>query len=332
MSGSHSERPADEAGTKGTSWRVLMIGGGVLLLGALIAVGLMAWVVYRVESGEIVAKTDYGARLNGMARDSQPGDPNAWNELLQIGEEISELVEAFDPGEYEPRDAFDDGQPQLERLSMGGMGTELDDGRELHFLYELEEASVFDRLLDAAAMPSLRMPFPEDRAVPLSYLPQELSVVRKTANYLSFRMYALANAGRNDELAGTVEASLDFAEALSRNPSVNAYEQAHTLAISMLRTINHVLRRYDLDEDACRDLMAVIDAWNGLASPDIAIEGLRLAMRDLIQRTHTDLGDGAGYLDFEALYERVRQQRPELSRFGRVYGALTVASREATTA
>ncbi len=318
---------------KGGRWKkrslVLVAVGGVLLLGVTAVFCSVGWLIYRVESGEIVRGTDYGAKLNELALHAQPDDPDAWGDLLDIGEDISNSTITFDPGDFVPRDVFDEGEPDLARLSMRLPDSERDDARELKFLRDLDEAGMFDRLVEASAKPSLRIPFPDGETLPLSYFPRELSVVSRAAAFLPYRMYWLAEESRTDEIPEIVKASLDLAEALSRNPSLNAYTAAQDVTLKTLRTLNHVLRRYDLDEQTYLDLMILVNEWEGLASPDLALEGLRLATRDLIQSTHTDLG-GGGYLDLEVFYEVTRGRKKDLSRFGRIRGALTTAPREET--
>ncbi len=190
--------------------------------------------------------------------------------------------------------------------------------REIAYAEFVEQSSALREIQEALNAPRfVRTKFNGAEDGLIGLLLPELSQARALAKV---RRGSMRLAAEQNDTKRVVSAWNDLnrlSVAISCDPFVISRLVAGSIMQIADEEMNCLLIEHRLDEATCRELFAVLDGNNGGLSLEIALEGERLVMYDLIQRTHTDDGHGDGLLIPREI-ERLSGDNRWSARFGSV--------------
>jgi hypothetical protein len=259
-----------------------------------------AWIAFELiwfVTGRPAEQVDYVATTTAMVGDRQPPGVNGWPTLFEAADRFDEVVAEF-KGRLEA-----DREPHgFSALDFNGMlvGAEID---ETHYRIELDaldvmrDRGVFERLAAAAAAPRFVRALELDPDQPLlaSTLPG-LSRSRSMARMRVASMRLAAIRGDRVEHLAAFEQSLAIGRAIGSQCFLIDRLVAQAIFMMVLAETRHELLEHDFDEATCRAMLEILDRQASLPPIAHAIEGERMAMLDLVQRSFTDNRHGDGQI------------------------------------
>ena len=320
----------------------------LIAVGSLAFLAALAYVVVTLLSlnRSPVISTDYHAKLRELAIASQGADPdapNAYPILLAAAERLGKIEEEA-LAEAERRlnaEGVDTSAAHayVDFTDIRGEASYYDDETSARWTLlatriaaERAPAGGIDADLDAiAAAPLSLSPLPEGNP-PLAdtmYI-EAYGAARKLARYAAGRFDLAVDAGDEAEMLRRVDHLLALARAASFQPLL--ISRLVRVAIGALAEgrIRDAVLRGNLSAEA---LAAFADRLDRMFDPEVAaaaIEGERLFMADLVQRTFTDDGRGSGRPIPSALKSLnvLPDSGPDLRRIPTVAAALSASRRE----
>jgi hypothetical protein len=122
----------------------------------------------------------------------------------------------------------------------------------------------------------------------------DVSQARSIARANAARMYLAAKANDSDEFVAAFEQNLALARVLATQGTVLDRLIAGAIDALTVRRLQRHLMAGEVDAPTCRELLRVLDRLGGRLPLSASIEGERLAFLDVVQRTHSDDGNGDG--------------------------------------
>lgn len=186
--------------------------------------------------------------------------------------------------QYEPEDELHDLQTEIASVSRVGAR---------QWLESCEGEGIFERLDELA-----RAPYAErTRASGLvwgAFSPATGDARSLTALCIA-RMHLAAERGDADETARAFEHAVALAWVYAHQPTLIERLVGESMAAFSMRNAREVAASGRLPPAALRAMAATLDRRLPLPPAELAINGERLAILDLIQRTHSDDGRGSGF-------------------------------------
>lgn len=268
----------------------------VALLVVLLLVGWLGWSVYRAVTAQPGPLVDYGQRLLDMSAQMQPEGENGWPYMVDALEQLENLGVPDRTDWPSDRQKSEDVR-SLYRVLEGPYDTERLKF-ELAYLDSIRESGVLELLDQFAACPrAVRPDFATDGGNGLLFviLP-ELSRARQMAKARVAAMRVAAENGDMEELVRAWTHTIRLAHAMSYDPVFIS----HLVGIAIMnlgcQELERLLVEFDLDEETCRELQAVLSENPVLAPMAAVLERERISQYDIIQHTHSDDGNGDGIL------------------------------------
>lgn len=281
-----------------------VIGAIVLLIIAFAAV-----MTVRAMLATPTISVDYRERLTEMAAEGQPTGSNGWPAITDAA---IRAVETLELTQDEVNRRFERDDPSAPRLSMRLEvllpGTQDDSApqraREMAAagMVALEEAGIFDQLDDARDAPRFVRDYGSGGPVIEVLLP-DLSPLRTLASVCRVRMWQAAQAGDWDAYVRALDDGLLLADATARQMMLVEQFTGMAIAGLILGEVRMTLLEHAVDPAIITRIEATIDGRLPLASMSRAMEGERMSLHDVVQRTHTDDGTGDGMLILASMAE-----------------------------
>ncbi len=265
-----------------------------LFLAAVLAfVGWLSYLVYWAITVQPNPSTDYAKKLEELSATSQPLGENAWPmlaEAARIATEVqSALYEAEDP--LSPFDHFD-----FEPLHLSETSPEI--LSKLHrTIAELRAAGAFHQLALAAQRPNAVRPH--------SYLPSESLIfqtipdighLRRLAQARIASMYQALAQGDADEALAALDQTLYIAQVNTHQALIIDQLIGRAIAGSAAGWLRQALMQHRLDATTYAQLLRTFNRHLPLGATEIALEGERMSLLDMIQYVYSDDGAGGGRL------------------------------------
>lgn len=259
--------------------------------------------VYRTLTAKPTMSVDYAAKLVELSESYQSSEgENAWPVISELGAEASSIemtyfdeIEAQATRDYGSQGPFDDHLfPDLRRITEGEFNPAAC-RVELELLARLRQARIFSRLDQIVSMTRAVRPKhegPEPLSAPNLGVRNILSMARQ--RIAAMRIAAHENDTR--EFVRAFEQAMALGRFASYQPSMWDWVVGAAIQMEALEEVGHDLAEGTGDPVLCRELLGVIDRQPLLLTLDIALEGERALMLDIIQDTHTDDSHGNGRL------------------------------------
>lgn len=250
----------------------------------------ISYLVYWAVTVQPNPSTDYAKKLEELSAASQPLGENAWPMLMEaarilqeVETELSDRDDDFDPFDFEPI-YLDDTPPEvLSKLQ--------------HTIAELRAAGAFDQIALAAQRPN---------AVRLhSYLPDESLIFQTIADVAQLRrlarariasMYQALAQGDADEAVAALDQTLYIAQVNTHQSLIIEQLVGRAIAAAAAGRLRQALMQHQLDATTYARLLKTFQQRLPLGPTEIALQGERLIMLDMIQHLYSDDGAGGGRL------------------------------------
>lgn len=261
---------------------------------ALLWIGWAVIVALTARPGDAI---DYAAKLNELARASQPGGdidaPNRWMEFNEILLDFNTLtnscewsqtralgqtpdfVHVYDGGRFGSREdaaiARDEALACLAAL------------RESDFFAQMEhilESGIVYREYDNAELPYFNeMP--------------DLVAARALSRAIRAEFHTAVDQGRSDDAVSVLRLGIALASVQHNSVNIIGWLVGQAQCHLLLEAIRHEVMAQRLSPDQMRELLALLPEFVP-RSAELAIEGERQSVLDIIQRVYTDNGSGNG--------------------------------------
>lgn len=260
---------------------------------------LQVWQVYTAEPNPAV---DYRAKLRELAEyhagiSSDDAD-EAWDLLVDAmnlaGEIDSEIVLQLASTDFEPRDEYDQGSIEYDRIYYGRtLPTNIQ--REARAIELMRKEGVFDLLQQfTESGPGIAPSGPEMPLI-IGITDPYRSEARMLAQVLVASMRLSLADGDYNQVAAACNASLALGSTISYQGRLIDYLTAMAIEQLTLRELRYELIEAALDEETCQRILAALRQHH-LAPIELPIEGERICLYDKLQWSFSDDGNGDGYL------------------------------------
>ena len=267
------------------------------------------WETAKVYNGEPRVTIDYHGEFRRLAEEAAGVEPGTGDErrrqFADILDGTAELrvsfEQSFREAGFEPRDHWDDGSLEFDRV-LWGPEVPPDCERELAFIQRLRDAGILQSLADLAGQPP-GMPPASGTEVLWSEALQRLDrsqSARFLARVCAARMRLALVEGDQQGVVQAFSETLTLAQTLSYQPAAISHLTAGAIRLHACAELWRVLKEARFDERTCRALLEQLDR-RPLASRGLVVQAVRMGFYDTVQRTYTDDGRGDGYwLPWEA--------------------------------
>ncbi|MEE9130259.1 MAG: hypothetical protein V3T84_09590 [Phycisphaerales bacterium] len=265
-----------------------------IVLALLLAfVGWISYLVYWAVTVRPNPSTDYAKKLEELSAASQPPGVNGWPLLTEAARILTEvefaLVEADDPlstfdhFDFEPLYLSDTLPAVLSNLR--------------HTIAELRGAGAFDQLALAAQRPNAVRPqsYLPDQSLIFQPIP-DVAELRRLARARIASMYQALAQGDADEAVAALDQTLYIAQVYSHQTLIIEQLVGRGIAIETAGRLRQALMHHQLDATTCARLLKTFHRRLPLGATEIALQGERLILLDVIQRVYSDDGTGGGRL------------------------------------
>ncbi len=260
---------------------------------------LEVWQVYTAEPNPVV---DYRAKLRELAEyhagiSSYDAD-NAWDLLvdaMNLADEIdAELVLQLASTDFEPRDEYDQGSIEYDRVYYGRtLPTNIQ--REARAIELMRKEGVFDLLQQfVESGPGIAPSGPEMPLI-IGITDPYRSEARMLAQVLVASMRLSLADGDYNQVAAACNASLALGSTISYQGRGIDYLTAMAIEQLTLRELRYELIEAALDEVTCQRILTAL-RQHDLAPIELPIKGERICLYDKLQWSFSDDGNGDGYL------------------------------------
>ncbi len=288
----------------------------VVLFGSLLLLAWLGWKLFWVVSGRPGVLVDYTLQMKAISEGAQPQGENGWP-ALSAG--LAHFFAIGDPPlDGWPSDRDESGKLKDMSALVSGSFDPSRVRREIAYAEFIEQSSALREIQEALNAPRfVRTEFNGAEEGLIGLLLPELAQARSLAKVRRGSMRLAAEQRDAERLVSAWHDLNRLSVAMSCDPFVICQLVAGSIVQIANEEMNCLLIEHRLDETTCRKLLAVLDGNNGGLSLEIALEGERLVMYDLIQRTHTDDGHGDGLLIPREI-ERFSGHSRWTARFGSV--------------
>ncbi|MCH8823770.1 MAG: hypothetical protein IH984_09715 [Planctomycetes bacterium] len=257
------------------------------------------WQVYTAEPNPTIdSRTQLRTLAAQHANVSRSHGEEAWNILIDALEKTDriELVlqERIIADGFEPRDDYDDVYLQYDRV-YGGRTFPNNVQREINALNIMRNEGVFELLNKFSASGVAIEPSDSTDPLILDTLKLHRSKMRNVAQLLTASMRLSFNDGNYNQLVESCKNSLALSSTISFQGTLIDYLIAMAIEQLTLRELQYELIEASLDEKTCQLLLNALNKYN-FAPIELVIEGERISLKDQIQWSFSDDGDGDGYL------------------------------------
>jgi hypothetical protein len=261
------------------------------------------WETAKVYHGEARIAVDYHGRFRRLAEEAAGLEAGSgherWRQLAYLLEGTAELRANFEEGfraaGFEPRDQWDDGSLDFDRVRLGPE-VPSDCQREIAFIRRVGDAGLLATLRELADQPpGMPRASGEDLlgSEPFRRLDRNESA-RFLAKICAARMRLALTRGEEEEVVRAFAETLTLAQMLSYQPSIISHLIAEAIQWLAFDETRIELMETQFDETTCRALLEQVDR-RPLAPCELLVEAVRMRFYDTVQRTYTDDGHGDGY-------------------------------------
>ncbi len=253
-------------------------------------VGWLSYLVYWAVTVRPNPSTDYAKKMQALSAASQPPGENAWPMLMEAAQilqdvetELSIRDDDFDSFDFDPI-YLDDTSPEVLR--------ELQ-----HTIAELRAAGAFDRLALAAQRPNAVRPhsYPPDESLIFQMIP-DLEQLRRLARARIASMYQALAQGDADEAVAALDQTLYVAQVYTHQSLIIEQLVGRAIATEAAGRLRQALVQHQLDATTYARVLKTFQRRLPLGPTEIALQGERLIILDMIQRVYSDDGTGGGRL------------------------------------
>ena len=261
-----------------------------------LSIAFVAWIGYLIYWAVTVKpnpSTDYAKKMQELSAASQPPGENGWPMLIEAARILSEvrfaLVEAddsaapFDHFDFDPFYRSDTSPEVLSKL--------------LHTIAELRAAGTFDQLALAAQQPNGVRPQLQSQGQALIFqtLP-DIGHLRNLAQARTASMYQALAQGDPDEAVAALDQTLYIAQVDTHQSLIIEQLVGRAIASLAARWLRQAIMDHQLDATAYVQLLNTFRRHLPLGSTEIALQGERFSLLDVIQHVYSDDGTGGGRL------------------------------------
>ncbi len=266
----------------------------------ILAAGLiwLAWAVYFAMTAKPGNAIDYAQRITELARNAQPGDidgPNRWDDYIAEFADFYSLAlagaapgtkalgqspdisYAYDTSRFEtPQDA------EIARLEA------------LANLKALRESGVFERADAFVPAGPIYRQYTKDELVAFVLMP-DLSYSRVFARVNRAEFHTAIAEARDDDALRCVRRALSLAKVPINGPNLISWLVGIAQYGILFEGIREETLAGHLSPETARRILDELNKVK-IRSGEIAIEGERLGILDIVERSFTDDGHGGGIL------------------------------------
>lgn len=253
-------------------------------------VGWISYLVYWAVTVRPNPSTDYAKKLQELSAASQPPGENAWPMLMEatrimldVETELSNRDDEFDSFDFNPIYLADTSSEVLRKLQ--------------HTIAELRASGAFDQIALAAQRPNaVRLhSYPPDESLTFQTLPS-IGHLRRLARARIASMYQALAQGDADEAVAALDQTLYVAQVNTHQSLIVEQLVGRAIAAEATGRLRQALMQHQLDVTTYARLLKTFQQRLPLGSTEIALQGERLIILDMIQRVYSDDGTGGGRL------------------------------------
>lgn len=266
----------------------------VLASGLIIAalIGRVLFIAYTATPGHAI---DYAQRMNELARTTQPGDPdepNRWEQFVAILHDYAALEIRCDSSAVASIGqrldlAFAYDTSDVEDASAGMVRAEA-----RACLDAIRASDIYDRLDAFIDRSPVYREFPPGEFLMMSLYP-DLGPSRALSRACAAEFRVALEEGRNDDAIRAARHTLALARISMHQPILVGYLVGISQAQLVIEQAREAALADELNTETARRLLGVLNDFKQPGTAN-ALRGEELGMLDLIQRLHTDDGDGNG--------------------------------------
>ncbi len=253
-------------------------------------VGWLSYLVYWAVTVQPNPSTDYAKKLQELSAASQPPGENAWPMLMEairimqdVETELSNPDDEFDSFDFTPIYLDDTSLEVLRKLQ--------------HTIAELRAAGAFDQIALAAQRPNaVRLySYPPDESLIFQTLPS-IGHLRRLARARIASMYQALAQGDANEAVAALDQTLYVAQVNTHQSLIVEQLVGRAIAAEAAGRLRQALMQHQLDATTSARLLKTFQQRLPLGPTEIALQGERLIILDMIQRVYSDDGTGGGRL------------------------------------
>ena len=253
----------------------------------------IAYLIYWAVTVKPNPSTDYAKKMQELSAASQPPGENSWPMLIEAARILTEVrftlggdddpLSTFDYFDFEPLYLSDTSPEVLSKLQ--------------HTFAELRAAGAFDQLALAAQRPNGVRPQLQTQGESLIFqtLPG-LGQLRSLALARAASMYQALAQGDADEAVAALDQTLYIAQVDTYQTLIIEQLIGRAIASEAARWLRQALMDHQLDATTYARLLKTFRGHLPLGSTEIALQGERLSLLDVIQHVYSDDGTGGGRL------------------------------------
>lgn len=286
-------------------------------------VGWLSYLVYWALTVKPNPSTDYAKKMQALSAASQPPGENAWPILMEAAGILLDvqfaLAEADDP--VAPFDHFEF-DPLYRNDTPPGVLSKLQ-----HTIAELRAAGAFDRLALAAQRPNAVRPqsHPQGHSLIFQTIP-DVAELRRLARARIASMYQALAQGDADEAVAALDQTLYVAQVYTHQSLIIEQLVGRAIATAAAGRLRQALMQHQLDATTYTRLLKTFQQRLPLGPTEIALQGERLIILDMIQRVYSDNGTGGGQLLLAEIGDMVQMTGAGSSTSRPKAGALAIVN------
>lgn len=302
----------------------------VALVAGLIWLG---WAVYFAMTAKPGNAIDYAAKLNELARVNQQGDidaPNRWIEYNEVLLEFDTLVRNCDWSDTRALGQ----QPGFAPIYDGNQfGTREDAAlarqESLACLEEIRASDVWMRM-ESVLQSGLLYRVYDNTELPFFVAMPDISVVRSFARSLRAEIHVALDEGRPRDAIRAIRLGLAMAQASHDSVNLITWLVGHAQCHILLDGIRAEALAGRWSTEEMHELLGLVGQFKPRFA-ELALEGERLAVLDIIQRVYSDNGNGNGrFLLAEFLSLDIEQLTQDMHPIVNVTGFVLPDKRSST--
>ena len=244
------------------------------------------WITYAVIwalTAEPMIATDYGNELEMLTARNQPAGENAWPHLVETARIVNEL-ETESGGWTFGRDS---------------PPAELD--RAHQAIAELRRRGAFGHLDAAMQCPNAVRPQPSGELWLFFASFPEVGHLRSLARAQLISIHSALEAGDTEKALTTIDQLLFVGRAISFQPTIVEYLTGQSIVMLAIDEMGDHVLRGSVEASTAADFFDRLDVEPVLGHISVALDGERLLIHDVVQRTYSDNGRGNGRLLLEKI-------------------------------
>ncbi|MCA9281538.1 MAG: hypothetical protein H6812_12620 [Phycisphaeraceae bacterium] len=261
----------------------------------LLIVGLLAFVVIRALTARPGSAIDYASQLNELARTNQPGDitaPNRWDEFIAILNDYKAIEEQCDMRGTNSVGERLDFTFTYDTGTVDASAAPIVRADAIACLEAIRASDIYDRL-DTFIEPGPAYFEAPPGTFLMMLLYPNLGDSRRLTQACIAEFHIAIDEGRPDDAIRALSHALSLARIASHQPLLIGYLLGNAELNLALRATQEQALNNALTPDLARSLLEIVNGVS-LVGPALGVGGEQTWMLDLIQRLHTDDGDGNG--------------------------------------